>query len=196
MSIHNALNSACGPRGPAQRCPAHTTTASAAWPASAREDTRLAGDLAMWLIIGIEMLTFGLMFIVFSFARMREPLGLPRRAGHAGSASRRREHRAAAHRQLVRGARYERCAAARRRGARWLWGAAGFGVGFLLLKSLGIPGKGAPGYDLDTDTFWTFYYLLTGFHFMYVLAAVLLLAGIVRLAPRRGGRRQRTRRKP
>ena len=49
------------------------------------------------------------------------------------------------------------------------------------------------GYDLDTDTFWTFYYLLTGFHFMHVLAAVLLLAGIARLAPRQVEERQHAR---
>ena len=36
----------------------------------------------MWFIVGIEMLTFGLMFIVFSFARMREPSVF-----HAGQAT-------------------------------------------------------------------------------------------------------------
>lgn len=166
---------------------ADTTTASAAWPASTREDARLAGDLAMWLIIGIEMLTFGLMFIVFSFARMREPSVF-----HAGQATL-DLHLGAANTALLltgswcaaRGVQALRGGTARR-GARWLWGAAGFGVGFLLLKSLEYRAKASAGYDLDTDTFWTFYYLLTGFHFMHVLAAVLLLSGIAWLAPRRG----------
>ncbi len=164
-----------------------TVTSPALWPPPARTETRLAGDLAMWLIIGIEMLTFGLMFIVFSFARTREPAVF-----HAGQATL-DLHLGAANTALLlsgswcaaRGVQALRRGTARQ-GARWLWGAAGLGLGFLLLKGVEYRAKARAGYDLDTDTFWTFYYLLTGFHFMHVLAAVLILAGIAWLAPRRG----------
>ncbi|HQY09055.1 MAG TPA: cytochrome c oxidase subunit 3 family protein, partial [Burkholderiaceae bacterium] len=33
----------------------------------------LRGDLAMGLIVAMEMLTFGLLFVVFAAARLREP---------------------------------------------------------------------------------------------------------------------------
>jgi nitric oxide reductase NorE protein len=173
--------------------PAHATTLPAAGPRSTIEEERLVGDFAMWLIIGIEMLTFGLMFVVFSFARMREPAVF-----HTGQATL-DLHLGAANTALLltgswcaaRGVQALRRGTAQR-GARWLWGAAGFGIAFLLLKSLEYRAKARAGYDLDTDTFWTFYYLLTGFHFMHVLAAVLLLAAIAWLAPRRGWQGSRT----
>lgn len=167
--------------------PADTATASAAWPPTTREQGRLRGDLAMWLIIGIEMLTFGLMFIVFSVARIREPSVF-----HAGQATLDLPLGAANTALLLTGSW---CAArgvlALRRGlarggARWLGCAAGLGVAFLVLKSLEYRAKARAGFDLDTDTFWTFYYLLTGFHFMHVAAAVLILGSVAWLAPRRG----------
>ena len=76
------------------------------------------------------------------------------------------------------------CAAAASRGACWLWGAAGFGVAFLLAQEPRLPDQGArAGYD-PTTIKPDLHHLLTGFT-SCVLAAVLLLAGIVRLAPRR-----------
>ncbi|MFT3666664.1 cytochrome c oxidase subunit 3 [Piscinibacter sp.] len=157
-------------------------TSSAALP-----EPRLSGDLAIWFIVGIEMLTFGLMFIVFSVARLREPAlfeagqaTLDLHLGAANTALLLTGSWAAARSVLaLRGG-------ALKAGTRWLWGAAALGLAFLVAKSLEYRAKMAAGHDLDSDTFWTLYYLLTGFHFLHVAAAVLFLAGVAWLAPRRG----------
>ncbi|WP_157269740.1 cytochrome c oxidase subunit 3 family protein [Azohydromonas aeria] len=164
--------------------PAHI---DAAGPASvaAVEDRRLCGDLAMWLVIALEMLTFGLMFVVYAVARAQDPATF--RAGQASL----NLHLGAVNTVILLTGSW--CAArgvlALRRarvhaGARWLWGAAAFGAVFLVVKGFEYRQKLNAGYDLETDVFWMFYYLLTGFHFLHVAAAVLILAVVAFLAPR------------
>ena len=60
--------------------------------------------------------------------------------------------------------------------ARWLIAALVCGVGFLVFKSLEYADKFAAGIDLETNTFWMFYLFLTGFHFLHVAAAMVMLA--------------------
>ncbi len=57
----------------------------------------------------------------------------------------------------------------------WMSGAMIFGVGFLLLKGYEYVGKLHQGYDLTHDAFFTFYWLLTGFHFFHVLVGLVIL---------------------
>ena len=40
---------------------------------------RLPGDGVVWLLVLVELLTFGLLFVSFAFARWREPGALPPR---------------------------------------------------------------------------------------------------------------------
>lgn len=146
----------------------------------------LSGDLAMWFIVAIEMLTFGLFFVVFAVARARDPATF-----QAGQAMLDLNLGAINTVLLLTGSW---CAArgvlALRRGgieagARWLWSAAAFGAGFVIAKGFEYRQKVLAGYDLETDTFWMFYYVLTGFHFLHVAAATLMIAGIAWLAPQR-----------
>jgi len=58
---------------------------------------------------------------------------------------------------------------------RWLGAAVGSGLLFLTLKSFEYADKLHHGLDLHTDTFFTLYWLLTGFHFVHVLVAVVIL---------------------
>lgn len=44
---------------------------AAAGPTSEHSEPRLVGDLAVWLVILIELLTFGIMFATYAFARSR-----------------------------------------------------------------------------------------------------------------------------
>ncbi|MCK7494890.1 MAG: cytochrome c oxidase subunit 3 [Comamonadaceae bacterium] len=147
---------------------------------------RLAGDLAVWLVIAAELLTFGLLFVAFAYARLREPalfaqmqatLNLERGALNtvllvSGSA-------AVAH--AVAAFERDRQAAARR----WLVAALGCGGGFIALKSAEMGAKFAAGVDLSTNTFWMFYIVLSGFHLLHVVAAAVFL-GIVWVLARRG----------
>ena len=146
----------------------------------------LSGDLAMWFIVGIEMLTFGLFFVVFAVARARDPATF-----QAGQASLDLGLGAVNTVLLLTGSW---CAArgvlslrqgGEQAGARWLWSAAAFGGGFLIAKGFEYRQKALAGLDLETDTFWMLYYVLTGFHFLHVAAATILLAAIAWLAPRR-----------
>ena len=53
--------------------------------------------------------------------------------------------------------------------------AALLGVVFLLIKGFEFAGNAAQGIGWDTHPFFTFYYLLTGFHAAHVVAGVILL---------------------
>ncbi len=60
----------------------------------------------------------------------------------------------------------------------WTLAAIATGIGFLLLKSYEYYQKLEHGISLDYNLFFTFYWLLTGFHFLHVLIATLILLGI------------------
>ena len=148
---------------------------------------RLKGDLAVWLLILAELLTFALLFGSFAFARVFQPevfrssqatLDLSKGAintlllitaswcaAHAVHATRRSE-----------GAQ----------GARWLLGALAAGLGFLALKVTEYTDKVAAGYDLSTNTFYMFYWFLTGFHALHVTVGLIFFALLWR--PTRQGR--------
>lgn len=161
--------------------------------AHAATEPHLSGDLAMWFIVAIEMLTFGLMFIVFTVARAGDPATfraaqatLDLTLGAINTVLLLTGSWCAARGVLA--LRSDRCRAA----ARWLWGAAAFGLGFLLAKGFEYRQKSLAGFDIETDVFWMFYYVLTGFHFLHVAAATLLLGAIAWLVPRRGWGRGNT----
>ena len=141
------------------------------------EPPRLSGDLGVWLIILLELLTFAILFIAFAFARLGEL-----EVFHA--AQRTLDlHLGAVNTVLlitgswcvasaVRAVRQD----ASKQGARWLVGALVCGVGFLVLKLTEYADKLALGVDLSDNTFYVFYFMLTGFHFLHVVVGVLVLA--------------------
>ncbi|MBB5203340.1 nitric oxide reductase NorE protein [Inhella inkyongensis] len=154
-----------------------------ATPASQADAVELRGDLAMWLLIGIETLSFGLLFLAFAFARSREPAVFAAGQGtlDLGSGALNTAVLLLGSWAVARGVHALRCGR-NRSGVAGLWGAALCGLVFLGSKALEYRKMTAAGHDLATDTFFTFYYLLTGFHVMHVLAAVLMLAGMALLA--------------
>lgn len=60
--------------------------------------------------------------------------------------------------------------------SRWVAGAILAGIAFLLLKGTEYAEKLRHGIGLGDDAFFTLYWLLTGFHFLHVVVAVVLLA--------------------
>jgi nitric oxide reductase NorE protein len=50
------------------------------------------------------------------------------------------------------------------------------GAGFVTLKVFEFSAKADAGIDLSTNTFYMFYILLTGFHFLHVIVAMVFLA--------------------
>ncbi|MCB1144760.1 MAG: cytochrome c oxidase subunit 3 [Leptospiraceae bacterium] len=49
------------------------------------------------------------------------------------------------------------------------------GVGFLILKSMEYSSKFSKGIELHSNDFFTFYFFLTGFHFLHVMVGIFIL---------------------
>jgi nitric oxide reductase NorE protein len=138
---------------------------------------RLVGDLAVWLIILAEMLAFCILFLSYAFARARDV------ALFNASQSTLDLHSGAINTVLlitgswcvVRAVQAVR-ADASSAGARWLIAALVCGAGFVTLKVVEFSAKADAGIDLSTNTFYMFYLLLTGFHFLHVIVAMLFLS--------------------
>jgi nitric oxide reductase NorE protein len=141
------------------------------------ESPRLAGDGVVWLLVLAELLTFGLLFLAFAFARWREPDVFAQGQGALSLSF------GAINTLLLVGAswcaaralhafRLDRSAS----GARWLLGALAGAVGFLVVKSSEFANKIAAGFDWATNSFTILYTLLTGFHFLHVLVGALVFA--------------------
>lgn len=60
----------------------------------------------------------------------------------------------------------------------WTLAAIATGLAFILLKSYEYYQKLEHGINLDYNSFFTFYWLLTGFHYLHVLIATLILVGV------------------
>jgi nitric oxide reductase NorE protein len=139
--------------------------------------SELPGELMMWVLIASELLVFGAALLACLGVRIADPVRfaadqalLDQTAGAintivlvtsglcAAFAARERER--------------ERRATARR----WLLTAAGLGVLFLVVKGLEYGAKMEIGIGIESSPFFTFYYLITGFHALHVVAGIVILA--------------------
>lgn len=132
----------------------------------------LPGDLMIWVLIVSELVVFGAGLLAFLGVRLTDPAGVfeavnhlhPVRAGIGTMV-------------LVTSGALAAMGARENRDdhVRWLLGAAVLGGVFLALKGAEWRGLAASGIDTETHAFFTFYYLLTGFHAAHVAAGILLL---------------------
>ncbi|MFZ2826213.1 cytochrome c oxidase subunit 3 [Hydrogenophaga sp.] len=144
---------------------------------------RLAGDGIVWLLVLAELLTFGLLFVSFAFARWREPEVFAQ--GQAVLSL----HTGALNTLLLVAASWAAVRAVRAFeadrgdiGAHWLLVALAGAVGFLIVKSHEFVGKVQAGFDWATDAFTLLYTLLTGFHFLHVVVGAIVFALLWRKA--------------
>jgi len=163
---------------PASPCSA-TGNPTGAVSAHRAEVPRLRGDLGVWLVILLELLTFAILFVSYAFARTREvdlfnasqaTLNLHTGALNtvlliSGSAC------VAASVQAMRRDARSAC-------ARWLLAALACGSGFVGIKLWEYADKMAEGVDLSTNTFYMFYLSLTFFHFMHVILGMVILVAL------------------
>lgn len=156
-------------------------SAASAKPAS----RRLPGDLFIWYVILLEGATFGVLFLAFAFTRLwhlelfnESQRQLDVAAGAVNTAL-----------LLTASWCVARAVLAVRNGQRgpglgWLGAGMAGGAGFVVLKLLEYADKGAQGIGLSTNLFFDFYFILTGFHLLHVLAGLLALGlcglGLVR----------------
>lgn len=138
---------------------------------------QLPGDLMMWILIISELLVFGAGLAAFLAVRITDPIGFAEAQDHL--------HRTSAGVNTVvlvtsgyLAARAVQAIEAGRLGSARLnlSAAAALGMVFLLIKGAEYAEKSAQGISTDTHAFFTFYYLLTGFHAAHVIAGIVILA--------------------
>ncbi|WP_420963213.1 cytochrome c oxidase subunit 3 family protein [Brucella sp. IR073] len=141
--------------------------------------SELPGHPMMWVLIFSEIVAFGAMLIAFSIARAAYPdifaAGRARLNPAIGGlntivlltsgwlatwAVRAREHGCASSARLL------------------LAGAMFFGLVFVAVKLFEYATKLEAGIGLETDNFFTLYFLMTGFHLLHVLLGIVIL-GVV-----------------
>lgn len=139
-------------------------------------ELRLAGDLAVWLIILAELLAFGIFFLSYAFARTLDVAlfnasqsTLDLTSGAINTALLITGSWCVV--RAVQAIKHNASSAS----ARWLLAALACGSGFVVIKCLEFSAKAEAGLDLSSNTFYMFYFLLTGFHFLHVLAAMVFL---------------------
>lgn len=136
----------------------------------------LPGDLMIWVLIVSELLVFGAGLAAFLGVRLADPSGFAAAQDHL--------HRAAAGANTVvlvtsgwlaaLGVRaVEERLADRARGL--LGASASLGAVFLAVKWHEYADKARQGIDVETHPFFTFYYLITGFHAAHVAAGIVVL---------------------
>jgi len=145
----------------------------------ARAGAAPPADLMMWVLIVSELLVFGAGMAAFLAVRISDPAGfaaaqdmLDQTAGAVNTV-------VLLSSGLLAALAVRACAAARRGAMRAaLAGAAALGLVFLAVKGLEYAGKAAAGIGTGTHPFFTFYYLLTGFHAAHVVAGIAILAAL------------------
>ncbi len=136
----------------------------------------LPGELIMWIFIISELLVFGGGLVAFLSARIVDPVMF--------AESQDLLHRTGAALNTIvlvtSGFLAAQALSLRKMGERVkarlsLIVAAELGVVFLVIKGVEYADKAAQGIDIETNTFFTLYYLLTGFHALHVVAGVVIL---------------------
>lgn len=134
------------------------------------------GGVLVWIIVFVETTTFGAGLVAFMANRRDEPAVFA-----AGRATLQQPLAFTNTLILLTGGwLMARALTSLRNGmtqsaARWILGAIASGLLFLALKSLEYASKLGHGLGLHHDSFYTYYWLLTVFHFMHVAVAILLL---------------------
>ena len=134
----------------------------------------LPGEVMMWVLIFSELAVFGAGLVAFMGVRLTDPAGFDAAQDHlmvrlAGTNTI----------ILVTSGLFAALAglAHSKASARlWLLAAGLSGAVFLWFKGLEYSSKSAAGITFETHSFYTFYYLLTGFHAAHVIAGIVILA--------------------
>ncbi len=144
------------------------------------------GDFAIWIIIYVELITFGLLFIGYAFSRRanvemfnHSQQMLETTSGFINTlllvtSSYFVVKAVRSIQNMTEGSRE----AFNKKASKWLLLAMLFGAGFLVNKIFEFSYIFGEGINLSTNKFFMFYLLLTGFHFMHVLLGSVILFNI------------------
>ena len=144
------------------------------------------GDFGVWVIIYVELITFGLFFIGYAFSRRgnlemfnNSQLMLNQTSGFINTfiliTS---SYFVAKGVQKMRSMTKENYELANKEASKWLKFAMACGVAFLFIKISEFSHIFGQGITLSTNKFFMFYLLLTMFHFMHVFLGTIILFNI------------------
>ena len=144
------------------------------------------GDFGVWIIIYVELLTFGLFFVGYAFSRRdnlemfnQSQLMLNQTSGFINTfiliTS---SYFVAKGVALMRSMTEQNQTTANKEASRWLKFAMACGVAFLFIKGAEFTHIFSEGITLSTNKFFMFYLLLTMFHFMHVLLGTVILFNV------------------
>lgn len=146
----------------------------------------LPGDLMMWVLIVSELLVFGGALLAFLAVRVGNVAAftadqalLDQTAGAVNTIVLVTSGYCAALASAC------RTADKRDDARRWLYAAMTLGVAFLIVKSAEYWSKASLGIGIETSAFFTFYYLVTGFHALHVAAGIAILGAVTRFDSQR-----------
>lgn len=145
------------------------------------------GDLAIWFIILVELITFGAFFAAYAFTRVwhLDLFNTYQQQLSTASGLINTLLLITSSYFVVRAVMAIRCDGAKPC-AHWLWAAIVLGGVFVAVKLAEFGSHLAAGVTLSTNTFYMFYLSMTFFHFMHVLLGILIL-GVVAVKAGRGG---------
>lgn len=139
--------------------------------------SELPGNPLMWVLILSEMAVFGALFVGFAVMRLLQPAMFLAGQGSLNIAL------GGANTLVLVTSGYCAARAVRARalagiGASrpWLGAAMALGACFLAIKGVEYSAKIALGIGLETNPFWTLFFLMTGFHALHVVMGIIVLA--------------------
>lgn len=144
----------------------------------------LPGNLMMWILIFSELAVFGAAFAGFAIARVLDPTTFAAGQAHLNGTL------GALNTMVLVTSGYlaAHAVAAGRRGAekqarRAILAAAAVGSVFLAVKAVEYSATLGAGLTIDSDSFFTLYFLLTGFHALHVVLGIVILLLVARSGP-------------
>lgn len=141
------------------------------------------GDFGIWLVVYIELITFGLLFVGFAFSRRLElevfndsQLLLSQTSGFINTLILITSSYFVVN--TVKSIQIADTEKAKELASKWLLLAMSFGFLFLVNKVMEFYEKAEQGINLSTNTFFMFYILLTAFHFLHVILGLVILFNV------------------
>jgi nitric oxide reductase NorE protein len=138
------------------------------------------GDFSIWIIIYIELITFGLFFIGFAFSRKEQleifnssQLLLDQRFGFVNTILLITSSYFVV--QAVNIIKTINTKKSFKNASYFLISAIGLGGIFLIIKIVEFSDKYSQGINLSTNSFFMFYFILTIFHFMHLILGMIIL---------------------
>ncbi len=141
------------------------------------------GDFGVWVIVYVEFITFGLLFLGYAFSRRADvelfnqsQLLVDQRLGFVNTLILITSSFFVV--KAIQAVKKFDTKKASEVASKWLLAAMALGGTFLVVKMFEFTAKFEQGINLSTNKFFMFYLLLTVFHFMHVLLGTVILFNI------------------